>query len=80
MGYPFAGVMIFLGAFLFIIIFALGTDAILTLKNGVGWVWQDKNGTAISKFLEEKDGCISFLDVYGNQSKACGSYVIKRYK
>ena len=35
--------------------------------------------TAVKEFLEEKYGCIYFIDVWDNQNKVCGIYQIKKY-
>lgn len=58
---------------------ALGYDGFKSVKDGNGWVSQDRRGEAFTEIIKEEDGCVYYIDVYGSNSKACGSYVVKRY-
>jgi hypothetical protein len=59
---------------------ALGIDFYKTVNNGIGWISQDRNSTAVKKIIKEEGGCVYFVDVWGSDGKTCGSYEIKRYQ
>ena len=62
-----------------LVFFAIGVDFYKTTKNGIGWVYQAKHGTAIMKFIKEENQCIYFIDVWENEGKICGDYQIKLF-
>lgn len=72
----FAVIIIFFAVITFIV---LGVDLFKTTKNGVGWVWQDRNGVAVKQFLREENGCIYFIDVWDNEGKTCGTYRVENF-
>lgn len=65
--------------FLSVTITALIMDFGKTSQNAIGWVWQDRNGVAIKELLEEKNGCVYYIDVWGNNGKTCGDYQLTIY-
>lgn len=74
------GLVVVIGiCFVTVVLFALGADLFMTMKNCVGWVHQDNHGTAVKQFIKEEDGCVYYIDVWGRDSKACGSYVVEKY-
>jgi len=70
---------IILLVFVLFLIFIIGVDFCMTIKNGIGWVWQGRKGTAVKEFIKEENDCVYFIDVWDNKNKACGIYQIKKY-
>ena len=57
--------------------FALVVDITLSVGKGNGWISQDRKGEAFLEIIKEENGCVYYINVYGSDCKACGSYVIK---
>ena len=64
---------------LIMIVFALVVDITLSIQKGNGWISQDKKGEAFLEIIKEENGCVYYIDVYGSDCKARGSYVINHY-
>lgn len=74
-GFVLEIVMVILGIIILLVFAAFFVDFYMSITNGrAGWVWQDRNGTAVKQFLKEENGCIYFIDHLNNESKTCGSY------
>lgn len=69
-----------IGGILVTILLLINVDPSLRdTRQNTGWVHQGNHSMAYKEILKEESGCIYFVDVWGNEGRACGAYTVTKH-